>query len=217
MNNYKDKYDNIVSQLFELVQKKRELEKAEKELEGNLKKTKICNDELSKLVGKIYEMKHSVISKKTSKCINRFVLFSLISGFMILYVGVNFIPSLWLIVLYVFLNVIAYNKMYLRKVNDRDYMGGELEQNLSYRELIEQKNLKRQELNDLTIEEEMLNELVTDLYLEIEYLHMFISEIVDEEEIQMGIDEALRNGIELEIEYVESKGVVKRRVKKDSD
>ena len=107
--------------------------------------------------------------------------------------------------------------MYLRKVNDRDYMGAELEQNLSYRELIEQKNLKRQELNDLTIEEEMLNELVTDLYLEIEYLHMFISEIVDEEEIQMGIDEALRNGIELEIEYVESKGVVKRRVKKDSD
>ena len=136
---------------------------------------------------------------------------------MILYVGVNFIPSLWLIVLYVFLNVIAYNKMYLRKVNDRDYMGGELEQNLEYRELIEQKNLKRQELNELTNEEEMLNELVTDLYLEIEYLHMFISEIVDEEEIQMGIDEALRNGIELEIEYVESKGVVKRRVKKDSD
>ena len=136
---------------------------------------------------------------------------------MILYVGVNFIPSLWLIVLYVFLNVIAYNKMYLRKVNDRDYMAGELEQNLEYRELIEQKNLKRQELNELTNEEEMLNELVTDLYLEIEYLHMFISEIVDEEEIQMGIDEALRNGIELEIEYVESKGVVKRRVKKDSD
>ena len=32
MDKYKDKYDNIVSQLFELVQKKRELDKAEKEI-----------------------------------------------------------------------------------------------------------------------------------------------------------------------------------------
>ena len=102
MDDYKDKYDNIVSQLFELVQKKRELDKAEKELEINLEKTKICNGELSKLVGKIYEMKYSVINKKSSKCMNRFLLFAFISGFIMLYLGVNFVPNLWLAVLYIF-------------------------------------------------------------------------------------------------------------------
>ena len=170
---------------------------------------KICNGELSKLVGKIYEMKYSVINKKSSKCMNRFLLFAFISGFIMLYLGVNFVPNLWLAVLYIFLNIIAYNKMYLRKVNDKDYMVGELEQNLEYRELIEQKDLKRQELNELTNEEEMLNELVTDLYLEIEYLHMFISDIVDEKEI----DDVLENSDEFEIEKVIDNSLVRRKVK----
>lgn len=217
MDNYKDKYDNIVSKLLELVAKERELDKAEKELEVNLEKTKICSDELSKLVGKIYEMKHSVVSKKSLKCMNRALLFSLISGLVFVYIGVNFLPSLWLVIVYIILNIIAHHNIYIKKVNDKDYMVSELEQSLEYRELVEQKDLKRQELNDLTNEEEMLNELIIDLYLETEYLHTMIYGFIDEEEIQRGIDEALKKGKELEIKYAESRGLVKRRIKKNID
>lgn len=213
MDKYKDKYDNIVFQLFELVQKKRELDKAEKELQVNSEKIKVCSDELSKLVGKIHEMKHSIIDRKSSKCMNKFLLFFFVSGFIFLYVGVNFVPSLWLAVLYIFLNTIAFKKMYLRKVNDKDYMFGELELNLEYKELIKQNDFKRQQLNDLTNEEEMLNELVSDLYLEIEYLHMFISEIVDEKEI----DDVLENSKEFEIESVIDNSLVRKRLKENGD
>ena len=192
---------------------KRELAKAEKELEINLEKTKICRDESSKLVGKIYEMKHGVISKKTGKCMSNVVLFSLISGFIFLYVGVNFIPSLWLAVLYLILDIIAVDKMYIKKVNNKDYMFGELEQNLEYRELVEQKNLKNKSLNDLAIEEERLNEVITDLYLETQYLYMMISEFVDEEEIQREIDLSLEKGKELELKH---NALVRKKIK-DND
>lgn len=217
MDNYKDKYDNIISKLLELVDKERELDKAEKELEVNIEKTKICSDELSKLVGKIYEMKHSVISKKSSKCMSRALLFSLISALVLVYVFVNFGFNLTFVLLYFCLNIIAHHNIYIKKVNDKDYMFGELEQSLEYRELVEQKDLKRQELDDLTNEEEMLNELITDLYLETEYLHTMIYEFIDEEEIQRGIDEALKKGKELEIKYAESKGLVKRRSRKTNN
>ena len=207
MENYKDKYDNIVSQLFELVQKRRELEKAEKELEVNLEKTKACSDELSKLDGELYDMKHGVICDKTNKCMGRLFLFTFSSSLLLFlfdFVG-------WAILLYLALNIIAYRNIYVKKVNDKNYMFGELERNLEYRETVEQMSLKKEIRNDLLLEEEKLNEVITDLYLETQYLYMMICEFVDEEEIQKEIDEVLENSEELEVKDVIDKSLVRRK------
>ena len=51
--------------------------------------------------------------------LSRALLFSLISGLLFVYVGVKFVPSLWIAIIYIVLNIIAHRNMYIKKVNDK--------------------------------------------------------------------------------------------------
>ena len=212
MDNYKDKYDNIVSKLLELIEKEKLLDKVDKELEKNLESRDICDEEIEQLKEKFYNMKHEVIVAKSNKCLGRALFFSLISGFLFIYVGVVLFPSLWFAVLYLFLNIIAHHNIYFKKVNNKEYMFGELEKSSEYICLKEQLDNKYRERNKLELDYEILSNESTDCYLETEYLYTMLYGFALDE-VDNGVEVALENGYQEEIEYALNKGLVRRSVR----
>lgn len=217
MDNYKDRYDNIVSKLLELIKKEKELDNIEEEIEINLEKMSVCSEELVKLEKKKYEMKYKVASNKRIKCFSKMFLIIAISALVTILVTGFLLQSVWLKILFVILyfissNYIHYN-MYLKKKDDKNYLYGELENSIEYKNLIDQTNNKKENLNQFRLEDERLMNKVSELHSETMYLYTMIYGFIEEEEIQRGIDETLTKGVELDIKYAENKRLVRRRKK----
>ena len=223
MEDYNKKYDNLAEQLIELARKERKLSTINVKIAKLLDIVEEINNEYSDLVDTKNEIRRKTALKNKKNIILNTILLIVATCVMFGLANValsGLFKLLPLICHIIYGGLMGVNVIWEILIGVKDLKNDEklydgLEYNEDYLSVLEQIKAKKKEQHEKDLEYTRLIGKQSELELTTKVLRTTINDFSNSTDLDTAVDVALSKGAEEEIQYIQNRGLIRRRLKEE--